>query len=52
MDAITKQFIEYWDVYGDGQIDYEAGDFACKYCESQEHVNQVLNEIDEHYGIG
>ena len=27
------------------------GNWACKYCENQEHVYEVLNEIDKELGL-
>lgn len=51
MDTISQEFIDYWEAFGDDTMDMtEAmGEWACKYCENQEHVNQVLDEIDEYY---
>lgn len=49
MDSITIEFINYYSDYLKDEDDYseQAGDWACKYCDNQEHVNQVLDEIDE-----
>ena len=51
MDSVTKEFIKYYSLYLEGvgleDIEEEAGNWACKYCENQAHVNQVLNEIDK-----
>ena len=57
MDSVTKEFLEYYNDYlkeDDLDIDdlQEAmGNWACKYCENQAHVNQVLDEIDKELGL-
>lgn len=55
MDLITRDFIEYFNDYypNENPDDYrdEIGDFVCKYCDNQDHVNLVLDEIDEYFNI-
>lgn len=52
INNLAKEFIKQWEEFGDGSLNYEemAGNFACKYAENQDEVNEILDQIDEHYG--
>lgn len=58
MNPITKDFIEYFNDYlledlDEGwtleDINDERGDYVCKYAESQEEVNEILDELDIYF---
>ena len=52
MDIVTKEFIEYYNDYlKEDNLDIDElqeimGNWACKYCDDQDQVYEVLDEIE------